>query len=82
MRGRSFSTTRALPERDLHELSDLLALQLYQRLGRRSFLLTRRDVAELIEPYIRDLTADDQRAAAWLIWELLQEGADIMVSAA
>jgi hypothetical protein len=82
MRGRLFSTTEALPERDLHDLSDLLALQLYQRLGRRVFLLGRRDVAELIEPYVNDLLPDDQRAASWLVWDLLQEGADIEVEAA
>jgi hypothetical protein len=82
MRGRLFSTTQALPERDLQELGDLLALQIYQRLGRRAFILSRRDVAELIEPYVRDLVADDQRAAAWLAWDLLQEGADLEVDAA
>ncbi|MEN9934003.1 MAG: hypothetical protein RLZZ387_582 [Chloroflexota bacterium] len=77
MRGRAYSTTQALPERDLHELSDLLALQMYQRLGQRAYALTRRDVAELIAPYISDLTDDDRRAAAWLVWDLLQEGAEI-----
>lgn len=82
MRGRLFSTSEALPERDLHELSDLLALQLYQRLGQRVFLLGRRDVSELIDPYVSDLIADDQRAAAWLVWDLLQEGADMHVEAA
>ncbi|HWQ15850.1 MAG TPA: hypothetical protein VNL77_23815 [Roseiflexaceae bacterium] len=82
MRGRLYSTTQALPERDLHELSDLLALQLYQRLGSRAFDLSRRDIAELIEPYTDDLLRDDRRAVAWLVWELLQEGADIALEAA
>lgn len=81
MRGRIFSTTRALPERDLHELSDLLAVQVYQRLGSRAFMLTRRDVSELIGPYIGDLLEDDQRALAWLVWDLLQEGAEIELEA-
>ena len=48
MRGRHYSTTRALPVRDLHDLSDLLTLQIYQRLGRRAYALSRRDVAELL----------------------------------
>ena len=77
MRGRAYSTTRALPERDLHELSDLLALQIYQRIGQRAFALSRRDVAELIAPYTDDLVHDDQRAVTWLVWDLLQEGAEI-----
>ncbi|MFO7167109.1 MAG: hypothetical protein DIU80_003685 [Chloroflexota bacterium] len=77
MRGRHYSTTRALPVRDLHDLSDLLTLQIYQRLGRRAYALSRRDVAELIQPYTDDLVPDDQRAVAWLVWDLLQEGAEI-----
>jgi hypothetical protein len=82
MRGRLYSTTRALPERDLHELSDMLALQLYQRLGCRAFDLNRRGITELIAPYTDDLLQDDRRAVTWLVWELLQAGADIELEAA
>jgi hypothetical protein len=82
MRGRLFSTSKALPERDLFELADLLALQVYQRLGSRAYSLNRRDITELTEPYTRDLVADDRRAVAWLVWDLLQEGAEIELEAA
>jgi hypothetical protein len=82
MRGRLYSTTKALPERDLFELSDGLALQVYQRLGQRAFRLSRRDITELIGPYTHDLVPDDQRAVAWLVWDLLQEGAEIELDAA
>jgi hypothetical protein len=77
MRGRAYSTDGTLPERDLQELSDLLALRIYQRLGRRSYRLGRRDIAELIEPYIGDLVREDQRAMPWLVWDLLQEGMEV-----
>jgi hypothetical protein len=77
MRGRHYATSGALPERELHELSDLLAVQIYQRLGSRAYSLSRRDLGELIRPYTADLAQDDQRAVVWLVWELLQEGAEI-----
>ena len=77
MRGRQYSTDGTLPERDLQELSDLLALRLYQRLGSRAYRLTRQDVAELIEPYTEDLVSEDQHMLPWLIWNLLQEGMEI-----
>lgn len=77
MRGRAYSTDNTLPERDLHELSDLLALRIYERLGHRAYALNRRDIAELIQPYTDDLVADDQRAITWLIWDLLQEGMEL-----
>ena len=82
MRGRHYATDGSLPERDLHELSDVLAVQVYERLGSRAYMLTRRDVAELIAPYTRDLQSDDQRAVAWLVWDLLQAGAEIELGVA
>jgi hypothetical protein len=80
MRGRAYSSDGTLPERDLQELTDLLALQIYRRLGRRAYALSRQDVAELIQPYIDDLTLEDQRAIPWLVWDLLQEGMEIEYS--
>ncbi|HEX9440942.1 MAG TPA: hypothetical protein VF909_14750 [Roseiflexaceae bacterium] len=77
MRGRQYSTDGTLPERDLHELTDLLALRLYQKLGQRAYRLTRQDVAELIRPFTGDLARDDQRALPWMVWDLLQEGMEI-----
>jgi len=77
MRGRQFSTDGTLPERELYELTDLLAMRLYQNLGRRAYGLSRQDVAELIQPYMIDLMREDQRALPWLVWDLLQEGAEI-----
>jgi hypothetical protein len=80
MRGRAYSSDGTLPERDLQELTDLLALQIYRRLGRRAYALSRQDIAELIQPYIDDLTLEDQRAIPWLVWDLLQEGMEIEYS--
>ena len=77
MRGRQYSTGGTLPERDLYELSDLLALRIYQKLGHRAYMLTRQDVAELIAPYTDDLGGEDRRALPWLVWDLLQAGMDI-----
>jgi hypothetical protein len=77
MRGRAYSTDGTLPERDLQELSDLLALKIYQKLGRRSYVLNRRDISELIEPYVGDLVREDQRVLPWLVWDLLQEGMEV-----
>jgi hypothetical protein len=77
MRGRQYSSDGTLPERDLHELTDLLAMRLYQKLGRRAYRLARQDVAELIAPYTEDLQQEDQRMLPWLVWDLLQEGMEI-----
>ena len=77
MRGRQYATHGVLPERDLQELSDLLALRLYQRLSARAYRLTRQDVAELIRPYTEDLAQEDQHMLPWLVWNLLQEGMEI-----
>jgi hypothetical protein len=77
MRGRRYSSDNRLPERELFELIDLLALRLYQDFGRRAYALDRKDVAELINPYVADLADEDQRAVPWLVWDLLQEGMEI-----
>jgi hypothetical protein len=77
MRGRQFSSDGTLPERELYELTDLLAMRLYRNLGRRAYGLSRQDVAELIQPYTTDLMREDQHALPWLVWDLLQEGAEI-----
>lgn len=77
MRGRRYSSDDRLPERELFELIDLLALRLYQDFGRRAYALDRQDVAELIHPYVADLALDDQRTVPWLVWDLLQEGMEI-----
>lgn len=77
MRGREYTSNGSLPERDLHDLTDLLAVRLYQKLGRRAYRLTRQDVAELIGPYTEDLQPEDRRMLPWLVWDLLQEGMEI-----
>jgi hypothetical protein len=77
MRGRQYSTDGMLPERDLQELSDLLALRIYHRMGHRAYMLNRQDVAELIRPYTEDLIREDQRVLPWLVWDLLQEGMEV-----
>lgn len=77
MRGRQYSSNGTLPERDLQELTDLLAMRLYHQLGHRAYRLSRQDVAELIVQYTTDLTAEDRRILPWLVWDLLQEGMEI-----
>lgn len=66
-----------MPEEELFELIDTLACRIFHKLGRRAYNLTRRDIAELIEPYIHDLDQADQRAMPWMVWDLLQEGLEI-----
>lgn len=80
MRGREFASDGVLSERDLQELADLLAMRIYQRLAQRAYALSRQDVAELIHPYISDLLHNDQRTITWMVWDLLQEGAEIEFS--
>jgi hypothetical protein len=80
MRGYRFSTNKQLPERDLHDLADLLAMQLHGNFGPRVYKLHRGDVAELIEPYIDDLHAEDKRAVSWLVWSLFQDALDVEMS--
>ncbi len=77
MRGNYYSTGDGLPEADIRELADLLAAQLYGRMDRKVYGLSRQDVAELVGAYIEDLTEDDQQSVAWLIWDLFQEGLKI-----
>jgi hypothetical protein len=66
-----------LSEQELYEYADLLALRLYQELGRRCYLLSRQDIIELIHPYVAHLDRHARRALSWLVWNLLQEGAEI-----
>jgi hypothetical protein len=80
MRGRQYSSDGTLPERDLYELSDVFAMRLYHKLGRRAYGLTRDDVAEVIRPYTEDLVREDRRVLPWLVWNLLQEGMDLVFS--
>ena len=77
MRGRLYATQGVLPERDLYELTDALACQIYRKLGRRVYVLSRQDVIEIIEPYIGDLVAEDRHALSWLVWDLFQEGLEL-----
>ena len=80
MRGRQYSSDGTLPERDLHELSDVFAIRLYDKLGTRAYGLTRDDVAEVIRPYTEDLVQEDRRVLPWLVWNLLQEGMEMEYS--
>ena len=75
MRGRKYASGGALPADDLHELVDLLAVRIYERLGDSSFRLSKSDVAELVDPYIDDLIPSDQQEVTWMVWELIQAGA-------
>ena len=77
MRGTYYSDDGTLPETDIRDLADLLATQLYGRLERKVYGLSKQDVAELVQVYVQDLAADDQRAVAWLVWDLFQEGLKI-----
>lgn len=81
MRGRRYSTGAQLPERDLYELADMLAIQLHHRLGSRVYLLSRSDVAELVTPYIDDLCFDDRQVIPWMIWHLFQDARDLETEA-
>lgn len=74
MRGMFYTTDNSLPEEELLELADLLAAQLYDQMGHKVYLLSRRDLAELLEPYIDDLCDHDRRTVPWLVWDLFQEG--------
>lgn len=78
MRGLTKSTTNHLPDHDLHELADELAIRLSEALEHRVFALARADIATLIAPYVNDLEPDDQDTLSWLIWDLFQEAACIL----
>jgi hypothetical protein len=77
VRGTYFSNDGSLPEIEIRELADLLATQLYGKLERKVYGLSKQDVSELVAPYVEDLTTDDQRSVAWLVWDLFQEGLKI-----
>ena len=77
MQGYRFTTDHRLPERDMHDLADTLAMQLHELLGARVYMLARGDVTELIGPYIDDLAAQDQRDLAWMIWHLFQDAREM-----
>ncbi len=77
MRGLFYSTDNQLCDRDLGDLADALAIKLHNLLGARVFHLQRADVAELIEPYIRDLHPEDHQALIWIVWHLFQDARDI-----
>lgn len=74
VRGHFYSTDSSLPDTDIQELADLLASQLYGNMDRKVYGLSRQDVAELVQTYVADLTAEDQRSVVWLVWDLFQEG--------
>ncbi len=74
MRGHYYSTDNGLPETELRELADILAAQLYSSMDRKVYGLSRQDVAELVAPYVEDLSPGDQRSIGWLVWDLFQEG--------
>jgi hypothetical protein len=77
MRGYRFSTDRRLPERDMLDLADALALQIHESLGSRVYMLPRTDVAELIRAYVNDLSAEDQHDISWIIWHLFQDAREM-----
>jgi hypothetical protein len=62
---------------ELHDLADILAMQVHSWLGPRVYRLHRSDILELVEAYIDDLTPEDQKAVVWIIWHLFQDAHDI-----
>ncbi|NJN65500.1 MAG: hypothetical protein HC884_01700 [Chloroflexaceae bacterium] len=68
---------RRLTSSDLQDLADILAMQMHAWLGSRVYRLQRSDILELAEAYIDDLTPEDQKAVAWLIWHLFQDAHEI-----
>lgn len=77
MRGLLYSSDNHLPDYDLYELADALAVQMHNLLGARVFQLQRHDVADLIAPYTRDLAPEDQQTLPWIVWHLFQDARDI-----
>lgn len=73
MQGYRYSTDHRLPERDMLDLADALALQIHESLGPRVYFLPRADVAELICPYVEDLAPADQHDLSWIVWHLFQD---------
>lgn len=82
MQGYRFSTDHRLPERDLIDLADALALQVHQSLGPRVYMLPRSDVFELIFPYVDDLAVEDQQDLSWMVWHLFQDACEMEQRAA
>jgi hypothetical protein len=79
MRGWFYSSDNRLSDHDIQELADALAVQLYNLLGERVFLLQRIDVAELIEQYVNDLDVEDQKTMSWIVWSLFQDARQIIL---
>jgi hypothetical protein len=77
MQGYRFSTDRRLPERDMYDLADALAMQLHETIGPRVYRLPRQDIVELILPYIDDLMPADQSDLAWIVWHLFQDAREM-----
>lgn len=77
MVGYRFSTDRRLPERDMLDLADALALQIHETLGPRVYMLPRTDVLTLIQPYVDDLAGEDQNDLSWVIWHLFQDAHEL-----
>jgi hypothetical protein len=75
MRGRLFSSDNSLPDEDMTELVDELAMGLHRTMGVKVYGCNRADIAELIAPYIADLSEEDRATIPWLVWDLLQDGA-------
>jgi hypothetical protein len=73
MIGYRYSTERRLPERDIIDLGDALALQIHETLGPRVYMLPRNDVYELIAPYVGDLADQDRLDLSWIVWHLFQD---------
>jgi hypothetical protein len=77
MRGRMYTTDSHLVDQDIEELVDELAMKLYATMGPKVYLLSRRDLAELVTQYIDDLNPKDQETIPWLMWDLFQEGMEL-----
>jgi hypothetical protein len=77
MIGYRYTTERRLPERDILDLGDALALQIHDTLGPRVYMLPRSDVFELIVPYVDDLATEDQNALSWVVWHLFQDAHEL-----
>ena len=75
LRGRRYASGGALSADDFHELVDLLAIRIYERLAESFFLLSRSDLSELVKPYIKEFVVSDQQEVDWFAWETIQAGA-------
>lgn len=78
MRGLLHTTDTRLPEHDMRELADELAIYLTDCLHERVFVLSRAEIGELLESLIADLTQSDQMTVVWLVWDLFRE-AELMI---